>query len=184
MGGGRACAHAHACKATHGARALPPTSQRCPALLVGPPSCEQIKEFGEPAADTASKDQAAAGGAPAAPAAPLTAKDLDLPAVEVIPHALQKLEKPADEIYTVRIPEGMTYLDLDIIKITAQFVARNGKAFLTGLSSREHTNPQFNFLKPTHSLFSFFTSLCDAYSRVLMPPKGTKDKLKKDLEDM
>ena len=33
-------------------------------------------------------------------------------------------------------------MDLDIIKLTAQFTARNGKAFLTGLSSREHTNPQ------------------------------------------
>lgn len=40
-----------------------------------------------------------------------------------------------------------------------------------GLASREHTNPQFSFLRPTHSLFGFFTSLCDAYSRVLMPPK-------------
>jgi splicing factor 3A subunit 1 len=43
---------------------------------------------------------------------------------------------------------------------------------------------QFNFLKPTHSLFSFFTSLCDAYSRVLMPPKGTKERLSKDAADM
>jgi hypothetical protein len=70
-----------------------------------------------------------------------------------------------------------------MIKLTAQFVARNGKNFLTGLSSREHTNPQFSFLKPTHSLFGFFTSLCDAYSRVLMPPKGTRDRLQKDATD-
>jgi hypothetical protein len=31
---------------------------------------------------------------------------------------------------------------LDVIKLTAQFVARNGKSFLTGLTSREHMNPQ------------------------------------------
>jgi len=37
-------------------------------------------------------------------------------------------------------------MDLDIIKLTAQFVARNGKTFLTGLSSREHTNPQVTTL--------------------------------------
>ncbi len=42
----------------------------------------------------------------------------------------------------VHVPEGLTAVDLDIIKLTAQFVARNGKAFLVGLSSREHTNPQ------------------------------------------
>jgi hypothetical protein len=41
----------------------------------------------------------------------------------------------------------------------------------------------FNFLKPTHSLFGFFTSLCDAYSRVLMPEKGLDEKLKRDIND-
>jgi hypothetical protein len=40
------------------------------------------------------------------------------------------------------VPEGLTALDLDVIKLTAQFVARNGKAFLTGLAQREAANPQ------------------------------------------
>ncbi len=52
-----------------------------------------------------------------------------------------------------------------------------------GLAGREHANSMFNFLKPTHSLFGFFTSLCDAYSRVLMPEKGLEEKLRKDVED-
>lgn len=58
-----------------------------------------------------------------------------------------------------------------------------GKSFLTGLASREHANPAFNFLKPTHSLFAFFTGLCDAYSRVLMPPKELRSRLEKDVAD-
>lgn len=41
-------------------------------------------------------------------------------------------EPPEDEKYTVHVPEGLTYFDLDLIKLTAQFVARNGKGFLTG----------------------------------------------------
>eukprot|EP00227_Mantoniella_beaufortii_P014655 CAMPEP_0197580024 /NCGR_PEP_ID=MMETSP1326-20131121/3912_1 /TAXON_ID=1155430 /ORGANISM="Genus nov. species nov., Strain RCC2288" /LENGTH=321 /DNA_ID=CAMNT_0043143659 /DNA_START=188 /DNA_END=1149 /DNA_ORIENTATION=+ len=90
------------------------------------------------------------------------------------------LAAPKKEDYTVQIPAGITSLDLDVIKLTAQFVARNGKSFLTGLTSREHTNPQFNFLKPTHSMFTFFTSLADAYSKVLMPPKGVVAALRKD----
>lgn len=90
------------------------------------------------------------------------------------------LEPPEDEHYNAHVPEGLTLLDLDVIKLTAQFVARNGKSFLTGLASREHSNPQFNFLKPNHSLFSFFTRLCDAYSRVLMPPKDLLSKLQND----
>ncbi|GAX76903.1 hypothetical protein CEUSTIGMA_g4349.t1 [Chlamydomonas eustigma] len=147
----------------------------------------RIKEFSEPSSDASgAKVDQSKGGAPTAngSSAPGSVPKLDIPAVEVIPHALAKLEKPADELYTAHIPEGLTFMDLDIIKLTAQFVARNGKAFLTGLSSREHTNPQFNFLKPTHSLFSFFTSLCDSYSRVLMPPKGTKERLTKDAADI
>ncbi|GJV51571.1 probable splicing factor 3A subunit 1 [Tanacetum coccineum] len=94
------------------------------------------------------------------------------------------LDPPEAEQYTIRLPEGITGEELDIIKLTAQFVARNGKSFLTGLTSRENNNPQFHFLKPTHSMFMFFTSLADAYSKVLMPPKGLTDKLKKSVTDM
>ncbi|XP_071701557.1 probable splicing factor 3A subunit 1 [Rutidosis leptorrhynchoides] len=94
------------------------------------------------------------------------------------------LDPPEAEQYTIRLPEGITGEELDIIKLTAQFVARNGKSFLTGLTSRENNNPQFHFLKPTHSMFMFFTSLADAYSKVLMPPKGLTDKLKKNVADM
>lgn len=46
------------------------------------------------------------------------------------------------EQYTIALPEGIAAFDLDVIKLTAQFVARNGKSFLTGLTSREHMNPQ------------------------------------------
>ena len=46
------------------------------------------------------------------------------------------------EQYTIALPDGISAFDLDVIKLTAQFVARNGKSFLTGLTSREHLNPQ------------------------------------------
>ncbi|WCJ41480.1 SWAP (Suppressor-of-White-APricot)/surp domain-containing protein [Euphorbia peplus] len=94
------------------------------------------------------------------------------------------LEPPEAEQYTVRLPEGITGEELDIIKLTAQFVARNGQTFLTGLTNREMNNHQFHFLKPTHSMFTFFTGLADAYSKVLMPAKGLNEKLKKSVTDM
>lgn len=93
------------------------------------------------------------------------------------------LEPPEAEQYTVRLPEGILEEEVDIIKLTAQFVARNGRSFLTGLTSRELNNPQFHFLQPTHSMFTFFTSLADAYSKVLMPPKGLTDKMRKNVTD-
>eukprot|EP00897_Mesotaenium_endlicherianum_P000066 jgi/Mesen1/1005/ME000120S00159 len=97
--------------------------------------------------------------------------------------AAKTVSEPEKEQYTVHLPDGMTGLDLDVIKLTAQFVARNGKTFLTGLTSREHMNPQFAFLKPTHSMFTFFTTLADAYSKVLMPPKGLLEGLRRQAGD-
>lgn len=123
----------------------------------------------EPSAVAADGSDAAAKTEPALP--------FKLPVQKV-------LEPPEAEQYTVRLPEGITGEELDIIKLTAQFVARNGKSFLTGLTSREINNPQFHFLKPTHSMFTFFTQLADAYSKVLMPPKGLTEKLKNSVLDM
>ena len=74
--------------------------------------------------------------------------------------------EPARPMHTVPKPPGAQPLDLDVIQLTAQFVARNGRTFLTGIANREARNPQFDFLKPTHHLFSYFTSLVDAYSKM------------------
>lgn len=106
------------------------------------------------------------------------------PTAQFRPPPPKDLKQPDPEQYTVRLPEGISGEELDIIKLTAQFVARNGKSFLSGLSSREMTNPQFNFLRPTHSMFTFFTELADAYSKVLMPPKDVIEKLEKSVTDM
>ena len=115
--------------------------------------------------------------------APSVPEKVDVAAkFKIIPRKI--LEPPEAEQYTVRLPEGITGEELDIIKLTAQFVARNGKSFLAGLTSREINNPQFHFLKPTHSLFTFFTALADAYSKVLMPPKGLSEKLRLSAKDM
>ncbi|MEW5307630.1 MAG: hypothetical protein WDW36_010009 [Sanguina aurantia] len=139
----------------------------------------RIKDFADEGQDgSGAKDQGPASAAAMA----LSMASLAAP-VLAPPPSVKPLEKPADEAFTVHVPEGLSYLDLDIVKLTAQFVARNGKSFLVGLSSREHSNPQFNFLKPTHSMFTFFTSLCDAYSRVMMPEKSLKEKLAKDASD-
>lgn len=78
-------------------------------------------------------------------------------------------EEPGADQFTVNIPQAVSPIDIDIIKTTAQFVARNGETFLTELTKREMRNPQFEFLKPTHFLFTLFTSLVDAYTKVLVP---------------
>merc|ERR1719161_747839 len=84
---------------------------------------------------------------------------------------------PPPDQYSVSHPY-IAPMDMDIIKLTAQFVARNGQKFLIGLTQRESRNPQFDFLKPTHALFGYFTSLVDAYTKCLMPNKEEVQKLK------
>ena len=86
---------------------------------------------------------------------------------------------PTGEQYTIHVPDGISTADLELMKVTAQFVARNGKAFLTSLASKEDS-PKFAFLKAQHSLHKFFMAICAAYSRVLMPPENLLITLKKD----
>merc|ERR1712187_232636 len=88
------------------------------------------------------------------------------------------VKPPPPDQYIVNHP-FIAPMDMDIIKLTAQFVARNGQKFLIGLTQRESRNPQFDFLKPTHALFGYFTSLVDAYTKCLMPNKDEVEKLKK-----
>ncbi|KAG0241874.1 SF3a splicing factor complex subunit [Actinomortierella wolfii] len=73
--------------------------------------------------------------------------------------------------------------DLDIIKLTAQFVARNGRQFMTSLAQRESRNFQFDFLKPNHSLFTFFSTLVDQYTKLLVPSNTMMEQIEKRAND-
>ena len=53
-----------------------------------------------------------------------------------------------------------------MVKLTAQFVARNGRQFLTNLMNREQRNYLFDFLRPQHSMFNYFTKLVEQYTKV------------------
>ncbi|PKA47292.1 putative splicing factor 3A subunit 1 [Apostasia shenzhenica] len=148
----------------------------------------QLQSSQQPSADSSQPEESASAAAPSAAAAHVASDDTATKPADpsaqfrILPRKV--LDPPEAEQYTVRLPEGITGEEMDIIKLTAQFVARNGKSFLTSLTSREISNSQFHFLKPTHSMFTFFTALADAYSKVLMPPKGISDKLHNTVSDM
>ncbi|XP_057292699.1 splicing factor 3A subunit 1-like [Hydractinia symbiolongicarpus] len=80
-------------------------------------------------------------------------------------------------------PPTISAIDLDIVKLTAQFVAKNGKDFLTSLMTREQRNYQFDFLRPQHSLFQYFTRLVEQYTKILLPPDDITKKLSKDFSE-
>lgn len=85
---------------------------------------------------------------------------------------------PPPDQFQIHHPE-LHIIDSEIIKLTAQFVTRNGQKFLAALSDKQANNPQFDFLKPTHKLFSYFTSLVDSYSKTFAPKTEYINKLKK-----
>ncbi|KAI0781153.1 Pre-mRNA splicing factor PRP21 like protein-domain-containing protein [Trametes elegans] len=91
-------------------------------------------------------------------------------------------EEPPVPEFILSVP-NVTAIDLDIMKLTALFTARRGRPFLASLSAREGRNYQFDFLRPTHSLFGYFNRLVDQYSKVLLPSKEMLAQLKERTAD-
>jgi splicing factor 3A subunit 1 len=76
------------------------------------------------------------------------------------------LEPPDEEVFSIKHPPQLSALDQEVMYLTAQYTAVSGKPFLSGLATREQRNPQFDFLKPTHPLFTYFTALVESYAQV------------------
>ena len=138
----------------------------------------EAKEGSDAAQAAFAKEGAAAlaGGSAAAEAAPAAEE-------AAAPPPTQELKKPDDEKYTAHVPAGLTLQELEVIKVTAQYVARNGAEFLSGLRAREANRREFMFLKETHSLNTFFQRLTDAYSSVLLDSRDALKRLAADAAD-
>jgi len=91
-------------------------------------------------------------------------------------------KEPPPEYEFMCDPPSISAYDLDVVKLTAQFTARNGRQFLETVMQRESRNFAFDFLRPQHSLFTYFTKLVVQYTKILIPPKNMKEKLNKELE--
>ncbi|KAF2839074.1 hypothetical protein M501DRAFT_1003628 [Patellaria atrata CBS 101060] len=74
--------------------------------------------------------------------------------------------EPTQFHFSARMP-NISAQDLEVVKLTAMFVAKNGRSFMTALSQRETGNYQFDFLRPQHSLYQFFSRLVDQYTELL-----------------
>lgn len=74
--------------------------------------------------------------------------------------------EPPEFHFSARMP-NINAQDLEVVKLTALYVAKNGRSWMTALSQRETGNFQFDFLRPQHSLYQFFTRLVDQYTELL-----------------
>jgi splicing factor 3A subunit 1 len=66
-------------------------------------------------------------------------------------------------------PRNISPVQLEIVKLTAQFAVLNGKGgpFLRELTIKEWENPIFGFLQPRHGYYAFFAQLIDIYRKIL-----------------
>ena len=85
---------------------------------------------------------------------------------------------PPEFHFSARMP-NMNAQDLDVVRLTALFVAKNGRSFMTTLSQKETRNYQFDFLRPQHSLYQFFSRLVDQYTLLLQSTSVDGEKAKK-----
>jgi splicing factor 3A subunit 1 len=69
------------------------------------------------------------------------------------------------------------------MKLAAMFVAKNGREFMQSLAQREQRNYQFDFLRPTHSLYPVFTAYVEQYQKVLRPSQDAMAALEARMGD-
>ncbi|KAL9049361.1 MAG: hypothetical protein Q9162_007257 [Coniocarpon cinnabarinum] len=79
-----------------------------------------------------------------------------------------ELEKPPEYQFSAKMP-NISAQDLDVVKLTALFVARNGRQLITQISQKEAGNYQFEFLRPQHTLNGFFQRLIEQYELLIKP---------------
>ncbi|TMS35347.1 hypothetical protein L596_002771 [Steinernema carpocapsae] len=116
-------------------------------------------------------DAAPAPGVPAIPQLPRAVIE-HFRQAEFVP------DKPPVPFEFCAEPSSVNAFDLDLIKLTALFVARNGRQFLTQLMNREMRNYQFDFLKPQHSNFGYFSKLVEQYSKIILTSQTLIEELK------
>ena len=82
------------------------------------------------------------------------------------PRTDQELIKATNEFAQEQRERSWFHL-ITTTALTALFVAKNGRQFMTQLGQRETGNPQFQFLIPNHTFHNFFQHLVDQYTKLL-----------------
>ncbi|GAA5836800.1 hypothetical protein JCM3766R1_006268 [Sporobolomyces carnicolor] len=101
------------------------------------------------------------------------------PGEDTVPEDDGRPKEPPALEFLVEDPPKISPVDLDILRLTALFAARSGAQFTRELAGRESRNYQFDFLRPSHSLFGYFNRLVEQYTKVLMPSKELRSRIER-----
>ncbi|EGF77967.1 hypothetical protein BATDEDRAFT_35836 [Batrachochytrium dendrobatidis JAM81] len=111
-------------------------------------------------------------------AAALSAEKAKVDELPEMPKVVKYIPKePPAYLFSATLP-AISRQDLDIIKLTAQFSARNGRTFQTSLLQRESKNFQFDFMRPSHSLYGYYNRLVEQYAKVISPSESLIETLR------
>lgn len=84
-------------------------------------------------------------------------------------------EPPAFEFWIAHPP--LAPLDLDVMRCTALFVAKNGRQLMALIGQREQKNCQFDFLKPNNVMFGYFMKLVEMYTKIIQFPQELRERV-------
>lgn len=91
--------------------------------------------------------------------------------------AKPELEKPPSLDWILPVnPHSIPSFDFDLIRLVAQYVAKNGRPFQMGLWNRESRNAQYGFLQPHHPLHDLYQHLVSDYTRIIIKDKPTVER--------
>ena len=119
---------------------------------------------------------AASAAAPApTPAAP-TAK----------PKQVKQRSNPLPKEHTVDLTDvNISACELDVIRHTAYYVARHGKAIISQIAQdRDRHGSRFDFLKGSSPRFALYQRFLNSYAKVLQPPRGLVEALQDDADNL
>lgn len=102
---------------------------------------------------------------------------------EYMQEITKTIEEPPPLNFLAAPAPNLLQIDCDIIRLTAQYVAKHGRSFLFELMSREQNNMQFDFLKPQHGQYRYFTNLIMQYSLICNQPLDINQQLREDSEN-
>lgn len=86
-------------------------------------------------------------------------------------------EEPEPFDFSADMP-NITAFDLDILKLTALFTARRGQSFASALLAKESNSFQYEFLRPSHSLYAYYCLLVQQYQQIISPRPQLLDRIK------
>lgn len=113
--------------------------------------------------------------------APSADDDADKAKEEAPEPEKEKIEEPPQLEWLLETDQAtIPALDFDLIRLTAQYVAKNGRGFQMGLMNRESRNPQFGFLTTHHPLHEFYQKLVENYSKIIVADEAVLSRHRKE----